>query len=362
MNGHVDTSDDELVGAVLCTGIPGPWLDRETRRALEDVRPGGIILFRRNCEDVAQLRALTAQLHALPSAPLVSIDHEGGAVMRLGEPFTHFPPARTMSLPDDPEIAYAVGKAMATELATVGIDLSYAPVLDVDSNRDNPIIGKRAFGADPETVVRFALPFMRGLLDGGVIPCGKHFPGHGDTDRDSHLELPVVRRSREDLTRTELAPFRAAIAADIPALMTAHVLYPAFDPSVPASVSRTILQQLLRREMGFTGVIVSDDLEMQALRTVGSVADCAVRSLQAGVDCVLVCNDFEEALRTADRLRHAWRDGTLDRTALERSAARIRALRPRKVPTDVSLPVRAHQELNERLRRYASTAAEQRIG
>lgn len=344
---------DELAGAVLCTGIPGPQLDAATRAALVRLGPSGVVLFRRNFEDVDQLRDLVARLHALPSAPLVSIDHEGGLVMRLREPFTHFPPARTVSLSSDPDLAYAVGHAMGTELAAVGIDISYAPVLDVDSNPQNPIIGQRAFGADAETVVRFALPFMRGVQDAGVIACGKHFPGHGDTAHDSHLELPTVARSRQELEQTELPPFRAAIGAGIQVLMTAHVRYLALDGDQPATLSRPILQDILRRELRFLGVLVSDDLEMRALRGAGSIADCAVHALQAGVDWALVCNDFDESVRTFDRIRAALLDGTLDRETVERSAQRIRALRRPRRLVEISLPVLAHQQLNERLQRFA---------
>lgn len=340
---------DDLAGAVLCTGIPGPQLDPATRAALIRWRPSGVVLFRRNFETVDQLRELVAGLHALPSAPLVSIDHEGGLVMRLRAPFTHFPPARAVASLD-PGVAYDVGRAMGIELAAVGIDLSYAPVLDVDSNPLNPIIGHRAFGTDPQTVVRFALPFMRGLQDAGVIACGKHFPGHGDTAQDSHLELPTVTRSRPQLERIELAPFRAAIDAAIPMLMSAHVRYLALDADLPATLSRPILHDLLRRELAFPGVVISDDLEMRALRGAGSVADCAVYALQAGVDWALVCNDFEESGRAFERIRAALLDGSLDRAAIERSARRIRALgRPRRAP-GIALPIVAHQQLNQRLR------------
>lgn len=344
---------DALAGAVLCTGVPGPTLDATTHAALVRMAPSGIILFRRNFESVEQLRELITVLHALPSSPVVSIDHEGGLVMRLREPFTHFPPARTMSLTSDPSIAHAVGHAMGTELATVGIDLSYAPVLDVDSNPHNPIIGHRAFGADPDTVVRFALPFMQGLQDAGVIACGKHFPGHGDTAHDSHLELPIVARSRQELERTELPPFRAAIAAGIRVLMSAHVLYTALDPDNPATLSRPILHDMLRLELRFDGVLISDDLEMRALRGAGSIADCALRALQAGIDWVMVCNDFEESVRTFERIHAALLDGSLARDATENSAQRIRALRRPQSRAQISLPILAHQELNERLRTYA---------
>jgi beta-N-acetylhexosaminidase len=237
-------------------------------------------------------------------------------------------------------------------LASVGIDLSFSPVLDVDSNPQNPIIGGRAFGPDSDTVIHFALPFMRGLQDTRVIACGKHFPGHGDTDCDSHLELPIVHRSRQEIERVELPPFQAAITAGIPALMSAHVLYTALDERNPATLSRPILQDTLRRTLGFSGVIVSDDLEMRALREAGTVADCAVQALQAGIDWTVVCNDFDESVRTFEQIRTALLGGTLDREAVERSAQRIRALRRPKPHAAVTLPVLAHEQLNQRLRHH----------
>ncbi len=338
------SATDLAPGAVLTTGIPGTELDGETRAALERIRPSGVILFRRNVETVDQLRALIADLHGLPSRPLVSIDHEGGKVVRVGPPFTDFPPARAIG---DADTARAVGRAIAAELATVGIDIDFAPVLDVDSNPANPIIGERAFASDPTVVAELAAAFAEGMTDGGVIPCGKHFPGHGDTDKDSHLELPLVRKTRAELEATELIPFRATAAA-MPLLMTAHVLYPGLDPERPATLSPAILQDLLRNDIGYRGVIVSDDLEMRALSATASVADSAVASLAAGCDWLLVCNDFDNTLRTAERLEKALETGELSRQRITKSAARIAALRHRTAEP-IPLPCPEHLALRDRL-------------
>lgn len=339
-------------------GIPGPVLEGDTIAVLRAVGPSGVILFRRNVESVEQLRGLTAALHELPSRPLVSIDHEGGRVTRLGAPFTQFPPAREIGRTGDPDLAYAVGLAMGTELASAGIDINLAPVLDVDSNPDNPIIGDRAFSSRPEEVAAFGVAFLRGLQAGGVLPCGKHFPGHGDTDRDSHTELPVAMRSRAALDTTELLPFRAVIAAGIPLLMTAHVVYPALDPHRPATLSRRTLQDLLRREMGFTGVVVSDDLEMRAISAHRSIPESAVTALQSGVDWVLICNDLAESRRTAERVAAALAQGELDEALLVAAAERIRRLRlPGPRPSPITLPVPEHEALTTRIRAAAARAA-----
>ena len=346
--------DRQLAGRVICTGIPGLRLDPTTRDALVQLRPSGIVLFRRNYESVEQLRELTAALHALPSVPLVAIDHEGGAVMRLPAPFTQFPAARSVAQTGAPEFAFAVGKAMGLELASIGIDLNFAPVLDVDSNPGNPVIGERSFGATPEAVTMFALALMNGLHAGGVISCGKHFPGHGDTDRDSHLELPVVKRPRDQLGATELPPFRAAAAAGIPVLMTAHVLYSALDEQRPATFSRRILRDLLRLELGYSGVIASDDLGMGAVSTHASVPEAAVSALQAGVDWILICNDLQQALQAADRIAVALASDALDRVHVVKATERIRRLTPSHRTPAVSLPAPEHEALNQRIRAIAA--------
>jgi len=339
------------VGGLFIVGIPGPQLERQTRRVLERLHVGGVILFRRNVDSPAQIAELTAALHALPSRPLVAIDHEGGRVMRLGEPFTPFPPAARVGRSGDAALAFRVGQAMAEELGSVGIDIDFAPVLDVHSNPTNPIIGDRAFSGDPAIVSKCGIAMMRGLLAGGVIPCGKHFPGHGDTATDSHLELPVVRRSRAALEGTELLPFRAAIAAGIPMLMTAHVVYPAFDPSCAATVSRTILTDLLRLELGFEGVIVSDDLEMRAIADHQPIGAAAVATLRAGADALLVCQDLQRAERAVQAVAQGVAGGALPAALVRAAAARLRQLRrlrPRCRPPPCALPSAAHRALAQR--------------
>lgn len=317
------------IGRLFFVGIPERRLDATTRQVLEELQPGGVILFRRNVDTPAQILALTDELHALPSRPLVAIDHEGGRVMRLGEPFTQLPPAAAIGRTRNPDLAYRVGRAMAEELASVGIDVNFAPVLDVHSNPANPIIGDRAFGADPALVSEMGVALLRGLRDGGVIPCGKHFPGHGDTETDSHLELPVVRRLRDELQRTELPPFRAAIAAGVPMLMTAHVLYPALDADHPATVSRQILTHLLRTELGFDGVVASDDLEMRAIADHHTIGAAVIATLEAGADVLLVCADVEKARQACGAIESAAATGRLDPALVNTASGRVERLRER---------------------------------
>ena len=314
-------------GQLLMVGIPGPSLDRATRRRLARIRPGGIILFRRNVRSLAQLRRLCADLHRAYPKVLIGIDHEGGRVNRLPPPFTAFPPARSVAAAGSPRVAFAVGRAMGRELASVGIDVDFAPVLDVLTHPRNRVIGDRAFGSTPAQVATLGLALARGLRAGGVIPCGKHFPGHGATRGDSHVVLPRVRRGRAELARIDLVPFRRAVAARIPCIMTAHVLYPALDRSSPASLSAPIVTGILRRTFGFRGVIVSDDLEMGAVAQRLSPEDAAVRAVAAGTDMLLVCADLGVAERARDGLAAALTDGRIARDRVREAAARIAKLR-----------------------------------
>jgi beta-N-acetylhexosaminidase len=289
----------QIVARLFFGGLPGPTLDAETRRLHADVPFAGVTLFRANASEPAAMRALVRDLHRLDPAapPLVAIDHEGGRVHRLSPPFTHFPAAATVAAHGLGTVR-AVATAMARELAAIGIDLTFAPVLDVASNPANPIIGDRAFGTAPDAAATAALAAFRATRAIGLLTCGKHFPGHGDTATDSHLELPVVARDRRALLATELVPFRRAIAARFPMIMTAHVRYPALDAKLPATLSPTIVSGLLRRRFGFRGVIVTDDLEMRAISDQWGPGETAVLALAAGCDLLLFCHR-QDWLRTA---------------------------------------------------------------
>jgi beta-N-acetylhexosaminidase len=322
------------VSQLFMVGLPGPTLDRRTRAFFAEHPPGGVILFRRNVRSATQLRALVAALHDLGAGvpPLVAIDHEGGRVDRLPPPFTHFPPAAVVGATDDPRIADAVGRAMGRELAAVGIDLDFAPVLDVWSNPRNQVIGDRAFGRTPERVARMGLALARGLLRAGVVACGKHFPGHGDTVGDSHHVLPRVLRSPRALAATELVPFVRAIRAGLPALMTAHVVYPALDARRPATLSPAICRRLLRERLGFRGVLFSDDLEMQAVAGRRTPEAAAVAALAAGCDMLLVCRSHATARRAMHGVEDALAAGRLAAADVVTALARIEALRRRRRP------------------------------
>ena len=326
---------------LFMVGIPGPRLDAATRRILVERPPGGVILFRRNVRSAEQLRDLTGELHALGAgaSPLIALDHEGGRVHRLPPPFTHFPPAATVAASGDARLVESVGLAMGRELSAVGVDVDFAPVLDVWSNPRNQVIA------------RLGLALARGLARGGVVPCGKHFPGHGGTVGDSHHVLPRVTSSRRTLAQIDLAPFVRAIRARVPALMTAHVVYDALDPRRPATLSSRICHDLLRRRLGFRGVLFSDDLEMQAVAGRRTPERSAVAALAAGCDMLLVCQSLDAAVRAMDGVERAVERATLDGPAVTRSLLRIQALRrrvaARRAPTRLGWP--AHARLAARI-------------
>ena len=335
MNGGSSASPARLCGQLVIGGFDGVDVPTSFARALAAGERGGVTLFKRNMGpttfDVARLIARLRDTAPSDRPPLVAVDQEGGRVARLGAPLLVLPPMRTLAAFGDVPLVEAAARAQAEELAAIGFTMNFAPVLDVNTCASNPIIGDRAFGEDAAAVATYALAFARGLAAGGVLACAKHFPGHGDTTQDSHVDLPVVTQARGRLEQVELAPFRAAIAAEIPAIMTAHVVYPSLDPNVPATLSHAICTDLLRESMEFRGWLVSDDLEMKAIADRIGIEDAAVRAIEAGCDALLVCKDEELQTRAYEGLvRKAERDPRFrDRCA--EAAERGLALR-RRVP------------------------------
>lgn len=319
---------------LLMAGFEGKTVPSRLAGWLRAGSAAGVVLFSRNVASPRQLRDLCRELRSLGGkgrpVPLIAIDQEGGRVTRLSAPgFTRFPPARTLSLFGGraEAVAGTVAEAMAEELRAVGVDIDFAPVLDVDSNPENPVIGNRALSADPDVAAALGIAFLRGMLSRGVLPVGKHFPGHGDTAADSHDELPVVRASRETILRREIHPFRRAIRAGIPGLMTAHVLYPSLDPDFPATFSEAILGGLLRTRLRFRGALFSDALEMKAVTTRWEVGDAAVRAVKAGCDAVLVCRGEAEQEQAVEAIERAFRDDAAFRRAAAAASRRMSRLR-----------------------------------
>ena len=253
---------------------------------------GGAILFKRNLESLEQICRLTADLRTAAAAPLlIGLDQEGGRVTRLPAPFLAPPSAAALGRLGDPEFTKEVARAVGRELLAVGINWNLAPVLDIHTNPANPVIGDRAYGNDPALVTRMGLAALGGLAEAGVLATAKHFPGHGDTTVDSHLTLPESSQSASRWRNVEFVPFRAAIEADVPSIMVAHLNCPALDAHAPTSLSRVVLTEILRNELGFQGAVVSDDMEMGAIASNFDIGEAAVRFIEAGGDSILLCRN-----------------------------------------------------------------------
>ena len=278
------------VGQLIVAGFTGRTIPSELRALAREFDLGGVILFGRNVEAPEQVAdlAYAAKNLSLEVPAWVSVDQEGGRVVRLRAPFTEWPSMQALGRTGAESLAKRFAQALALELRTVGVTLDYAPVLDVQSNPRNCVIGDRALSERAEEVARLGRTIIENLQEGGVAACGKHFPGHGDTTADSHLELPVVEHARDRLWQVELEPFRAAIVAQVVALMTAHVLYPALDAEAPATLSREIITGLLREELNFDGLVVTDDMEMAAIAKTRGIPEATVQAVAAGCDMVLL--------------------------------------------------------------------------
>jgi beta-N-acetylhexosaminidase len=280
------------IGRLLVAGFNGEQIPVELKALAREFGLGGVIVFARNVgepEQVAELSHDAATLGGdLPA--WVSVDQEGGRVARLKSPFTEWPPMATLGRSGDVGLAERFARALAAELRAVGITLDYAPVLDIHTNPKNPIIGDRALADTARSVAELGSAIVRVLQAEGIAACGKHFPGHGDTSTDSHLELPLIEHPPDRLRAVELEPFRAAIAAGVATIMTAHILLPALDEQRPATLSKAVIARLLRDELKFQGVIFSDDLEMKAIAARYKVPEAAVMAVEAGCDGVLICS------------------------------------------------------------------------
>jgi len=321
----------EQIGQLFMLGFIGTEVTQELADFLTTYKPGGLILFARNLTDAEQIVRLTNDLQRLsPSSPfLISIDQEGGRVSRLPSGFTIFPPCALLGDCGSYELAYAAASVTAAELRAVGVNMNMSPVLDVNTNAANPIIGDRAFSADPDVVGRFGLATIRGLQSNRVVACGKHFPGHGDTVADSHKELPVVTATRERLEALELRPFREAVQHGLATMMTAHVLYPWLDEKFPATLSPAILTGLLRTRMGFDGLLLTDDMEMHAIIDHAGIGEASVRAFQAGADMLLICKDRQREIEALEAMYRAVESGGIPRERVEASLRRVARIKER---------------------------------
>ncbi|MDZ8052158.1 MAG: beta-N-acetylhexosaminidase [Aulosira sp. ZfuVER01] len=319
-------------GHHLILGVSGTTLSDDDKRALSELQPVGVIFFAKNFLDGAAYeiwlqtyRELIDQVrqYAERDSMFFTLDHEGGRVVRTPVPITRFPYALLLQ-----SRSRQVAKATAVELKSLGINISWAPVADIYSNPHNPVIGPRAFGTTPETAAKVVREYYLGLQESGILGCAKHFPGHGDTSQDSHLELPVLHLTKEDLRNRELIPFKALIEEQVPLIMTAHILFPKIDPDVPATLSQGILNGILREELGFQGIVVSDDLDMKAVSDMFTQKGTVARAIHAGCDLFIVSRNINSS--SLERTYHIAKDfadslsnGSLDESVVAAARNRI---------------------------------------
>lgn len=354
------------IGQLLIGSLPGTTITPEMRSIAREFSLGGVIFFSRNIEAPEQVAELSRDAQELATdLPLwVSVDQEGGRVARLKEPFTRWPPMATLGRSGSVELAARFGAALAAELKAVGITLDYAPVLDIHTNPENPVIGDRALAEDADSVATLGAAIIRALQDNGVAACGKHFPGHGDTSVDSHLALPLVEHPPDRIRRVECVPFREAIRTGVAFIMTAHVLVPSLDEDRPATLSPRIVRQILRDELGFPGVILSDDLEMKAIAATYKVPDAAVDAIAAGCDALLICSGAADVQAAAlEALVHAVEQDRIPFNQLEDTLKRLRRTKERFLGAPVAtgrpaqlrqvLGCDAHQRIVDEMARFA---------
>jgi beta-N-acetylhexosaminidase len=320
------------VGQLVIAGFAGPSIPADVRQLAREFDLGGVILFARNVEAPEQVADVSREAQSLAQElPLwVSVDQEGGRVARLRAPFTVWPPMITLGRSGDEALAARFARALAAELRAVGISLDFTPVLDIHTNPKNPVIGDRALAERADDVARLGRAIITTLQENGVAACGKHFPGHGDTSSDSHHDLPLIEHPPDRLRAVEYLPFRAAVDAGVAAIMTAHILVPAYDEQNPATLSPRIVDGVLKQELGFGGLVVSDDLGMKAVSARYGLADAAVRAIAAGCDVVLFCGASQEEQALAlEAVIRAVEDGTLPEKRVEDALTRHRRTKER---------------------------------
>ncbi|MGC4091871.1 MAG: beta-N-acetylhexosaminidase [Polyangiaceae bacterium] len=353
----------QRVARLLCVGFKGTEVSPELRELVaRGVR--SVVLFARNVVEPEQVLALTQAIKALSAEPIaVAVDQEGGPVRRLRAGFSQVPAMRALGNADA-ALAERTGHMLGRELRAVGIDWNFAPVLDVDTNPDNPVIGKRAFSRSAQRVAELGVALARGLERASVAACGKHFPGHGDTEHDSHLDLPRLVHPLSRLDQVELVPFAAAVTAGIASIMSAHVVFSELDAEFPATLSPRVLRGLLRERLGYAGLVVSDDLEMSAIVEHYGIESAVLRGLTAGVDCFLVCHTAERMHAAIDTTLRAVEQSELDASLIDAALDRQRHFFGRWVqPAPAQLDRSAlrcpeHLELEATLARLSQTIEE----
>ena len=322
---------DEKIGQMLIVGIEGYDIDDNTKSLIDNYKVGGTILFSNNIQDTNQLLKLLNSLkneNTKNKIPLfLSVDEEGGRVTRMPKEFEKFPTNKAIGKINDENFSNKIGSTIASEIGSVGFNMDFAPVLDINSNPNNPVIGDRSFGADANLVSSLGVQTMKGIQSENIIPVVKHFPGHGDTSVDSHIGLPSVNNDFERLWNFELIPFKEAIKNNADAIMIAHILLPKIDKENPASMSKTIITDILRTDLSFKGVVITDDMTMGAIEKNYNIGEAAVKSVKAGSDIVLVCHEYDNEVAVINALKDGISKGEITEERINESVYRILTLK-----------------------------------
>ncbi|WP_101845241.1 beta-N-acetylhexosaminidase [Halobacillus sp. Marseille-P3879] len=348
-----DMSLDEKIGQMIFGGVNGTGMNADTRKLIEEYHIGGLILFGHNIESATQtidfLNDMKTANADNPNPLLLGVDEEGGSVTRMPDQIKSLPTSRSIGKLSDPEVAFNAGTILGEQMQALGFNLDFAPVLDVNSNPNNPVIGDRSFGDNPEIVTRLGIQTMKGIQSEGVISVIKHFPGHGDTGVDSHLELPQVDKSYEELTKLELLPFKKALSEGADVSMIAHILLPQIDKVYPASMSKEVITGMLREDYNFDGVVITDDLTMGAITDHYNVADAAVETVKAGGDLLLVAHDPDLVVTVFEELKAAVENGEISEDRIDESVERITHLKEKYQLSNEKTPAPDFQPINEKV-------------
>ncbi|WP_163579229.1 beta-N-acetylhexosaminidase [Gracilibacillus saliphilus] len=348
----------EKIGQLMMIGLESTSIDQQVTHYLSDKKVGGFILLQKNIQNTQQTVELINDLKQSNDnqIPLfLGIDEEGGRITRLPKEIMVTPTSQAIGKKGDHDLSYQIGKLLAKKAKEFGFNINFAPVLDVNSNPNNPVIGDRSFGDKPELVSKMAIAQMKGLSDENVIPVGKHFPGHGDTDVDSHINLPLLDHSVERLNQVELMPFQQAINHNAEAIMIGHLMVPSIDSDNPATLSAEIIQGLLRKKLGFDGLVISDDLTMGAILENYEIGDAAVQAIQAGTDLLLICHEYEHIDAVFAAIEDAVANGEISMQRLNDSVNRVVQLKKKYGVTDEKIASIDVEQLNREITKILSS-------
>ncbi|MBP3931543.1 MAG: beta-N-acetylhexosaminidase [Peptostreptococcaceae bacterium] len=329
---------DEKIGQMITIGIDGYSVDDTAKQLITDKKVGGVILFKNNINDSNQLLQLINDIKGINSTnkiPIfISVDQEGGRVNRLPSEIKSLPSNEIIGNKNDNKLAYDIGKNIGYALGSFGFNMDFAPVLDVNSNPNNTVIGDRSFSNDKDKVASLGASEINGFKDSNIISAAKHFPGHGDTATDSHYALPIINKTLDELKSVEFVPFKKAIEEKVPAIMVSHILMPQIDANNPASMSKTIITDILRKDLKFDGLIVTDDMTMGAVTNELDITTACINSINAGADLLLVCHGYDNEINVINAIKDAVNNGIISIDTINSSVYKILSLKENYKITD----------------------------